>query len=494
MMWPKPSEIHARDHEWERLTDFVASPGNGTRLGIVYGRRRQGKTTLLEELCRVSGGFYWQAREQESAQNLASLEQAWGHYRGPGGPSRFASWSEALTTLACAGREQKSGLPVVIDEVGYLLARDQSLASELQAVLSPRGPAAREGGTRLILCGSALGQMRSLLDPEAPLRGRAGLELIVQPFDYRTSAGFWGLSSNADAAFRLHAIVGGTPAYIDLAGGYRPEDGDIDRWVINRILDPASALFREGRLAVAEDQQLRDGQLYWGMLTAIAGGANRWSELSTALGGRAGTLSHALDVLIDAGWIERHHDPLRARRSWFEITEPIVRFHQLVLEQFAGRLRRPGSAATVWEDARSIVRSQIYAPHLESIARSWIRNFASQDSIGGVVDEVESTEIVNTGQLDLVAVERGAKGNRKIIAVGEVKSGIEPVGIGELERLDEAIVKLGSARSLTVRRMIAVPPKRILVSRAGFTVELHRAASRRGNVELVDLIRLYGGN
>ena len=200
------------------------------------------------------------------------------------------------------------------------------------------------------------------------------------------------------------------------------------------------------------------------------------------------------DVLIDAGWIERHHDPLRARRSWFEITEPIVRFHQLVLEQFAGRLRRPGSAATVWEDARSIVRSQIYAPHLESIARSWIRNFASQDSIGGVVDEVESTEIVNTGQLDLVAVERGTKGDRKIIAVGEVKRGIEPVGIAELERLDEAIVKLGSARSLLVRRMIAVPPKRILVSRAGFTVELHRAATRRGNVELVDLIRLYGGN
>jgi uncharacterized protein len=492
-MWPKPSDMHDRDHEWSRLTDFVASPGKGTRLGIVYGRRRQGKTTLLEELCRVSGGFYWQAREQEPQQNLASLEQAWGLYRGGGGPSRFASWGEALGTLASIGRGAALAIPVVIDEVGYLLARDPSLASELQAVLSPRGPAVTDGGTRLILCGSALGQMRRLLDPDAPLRGRAGLELIVQPFDYRTSASFWGLSANPDAAFRLHAIVGGTPAYVDLAGGYRPHDGDIDRWVVERMLEPASALFREGRLAVSEDHQLRDGQLYWGMLGAIAGGASRWTDLSVALGGRQGTLSHALDVLIDAGWIERHGDPLRARRSWFEISEPIVRFHQLVIEQFAGRLRRSGSASVVWEDARPIVRSQIFGPHLESIARTWVRDFASQDTMGGVVDEAESSELLGIGQLDLVAVERGPKGNKKIVAIGEVKSGIEPVGIGELARLDAALVGLSTARSVPVRKMVGVSTKKILVGRSGFTVELHREATRRSDVELVDLARLYNG-
>jgi AAA+ ATPase superfamily predicted ATPase len=493
-MWPKPSDMHDRDHEWARLTEFVTSPGKGTRLGIVYGRRRQGKTTLLEELCRVAGGFYWQAREQESAQNLASLEEAWSAYRGTGGPSRFASWGEALSTLATVGRGSARSVPVVIDEVGYLLARNPALASELQAVLSPRGLASREGGTRLILCGSALGQMRRLLDPDAPLRGRAGIELVVQPFDYRTSASFWGLAANADAAFRLHALIGGTPAYVDLAGGYRPTDGDVDRWTIERLLDPASALFREGRLAVSEDPQLRDGQLYWGMLSAIAGGANRWAELSAALGGQQGTMSHALDVLVDAGWIERHADPLRGRRSWFEITEPVVRFSQLVVEQFGGRLRRPGSASSVWDDARPIVRSLIYAPHLETLARSWVRDFASPESVDGVADHVEPSDVAGVGQLDLVAVERGTKGGQRVIAVGEVKSGIEPVGIGELDRLDDAIAKLGTARSVAIRRLMVGHPKRILVARAGFTVELRRAVKRRGDVELVDLARLYGGD
>ncbi len=494
-MWPKPNAVHDRDVEWGRLNDFVTSPGDGTRLGIVYGRRRQGKTTLLEELCRAAGGFYWQAREREPLQNLVSLGESWAVYRQTDGPSRFASWSEALGVLATVGRGSPTPVPVVIDEIGYLLARDPSLASELQAVLSPRGVAGREGGTRLILCGSAFGQMRKLLDPDAPLRGRAGLELVVQPFDYRTAADFWGLAANPDAAFRLNALVGGTPAYVDLAGGRRPTDGNIDGWVIDRLLDTSSALFREGRLAVSEDAQLGDGQLYWGMLAAIAQGARRWTELSDVLGGKQGTLSHALNVLIDAGWVQRIDDPLRDRRSWFQLTEPIVRLHQLIVEPFSGRLRRPGSARTVWDDAQPMVRSQIYGPHLESIARGWLRDFASPETAGGVIDEIAPTELPGgIGQLDLVAVERSTNGGRSVIAIGEVKSGLEPIGAKVLDRLDHIADRLHTVRTAQVRRMTPSDPKRILVARSGFTLDVRRAAARRPDVELVDMIRLYAGD
>ena len=477
------------------MVDFVASPGRGTRLGIVYGRRRQGKTTLLEELCRSAGGFYWQAREREPAQNLVSLGDAWGIYRGGNGPSRFASWPEALSALANAGRESPMPMPVVIDEVGYLLAHDPSLASELQAVLSPRGPAGLDGGARLILCGSAFGQMRRLLSPDAPLRGRSALELVVQPFDYRTAANFWGLAANPDAAFRLHAVVGGTPAYLELAGGHIPALGDVDAWVVERLLDPASALFREGRLAVSEDNQLGDGHLYWGMLAAIAQGATRWTEISNALGGKQGTLSHALEVLIDAGWIERHEDPLRARRSWFELTEPIVRFHQLVIEPFENRLQRRRAPAAVWDDARPTVRARIYGPHLERLARNWAQEFADEQTIGGVADEVEPTELPGgLGQIDLVATERATTGGRSIVAIGEVKSGGQPVGANELDRLDRLVQQLRDVRADRRRWAVSSAPKLLVVARAGFTAELRRAADRRHDVELVDLARLYGGS
>jgi hypothetical protein len=49
-MIPKPDRLFGRDVEWEELSEFVASPVAGATLGLVYGRRRQGKTLMLELL------------------------------------------------------------------------------------------------------------------------------------------------------------------------------------------------------------------------------------------------------------------------------------------------------------------------------------------------------------------------------------------------------------------------------------------------------------
>ncbi|MBO0815945.1 MAG: hypothetical protein J2P30_12510 [Actinobacteria bacterium] len=54
--------------------------------------------------------------------------------------------------------------------------------------------------------------MGQLLAGQAPLRGRASLELPVRPFGYREAAAFWGVN-DPQLAVLLHAIVGGTPAY-----------------------------------------------------------------------------------------------------------------------------------------------------------------------------------------------------------------------------------------------------------------------------------------
>jgi hypothetical protein len=54
--------------------------------------------------------------------------------------------------------------------------------------------------------------MGRLLAGHAPLRGRAGLELVIQPFGYRDAAEFWGIS-DPRLAVLVHSVVGGTPAY-----------------------------------------------------------------------------------------------------------------------------------------------------------------------------------------------------------------------------------------------------------------------------------------
>ena len=478
MVIGKPESFFGRESEWESLAGFVESDG-GAKLGLVYGRRRQGKTLLLQTLCESYAGFYWQALEQSSAQNLSGFSAAWSTFVSSSTPIRFVSWLEALRAVFSETTTQAR--PIVIDEVGYLIDSAPDFPSILQSVLTPL--AVQRSKARLILCGSSFGQMRRLVEAQAPLRGRANLIVVVRPFSYRQAADFWGLGNNLDAAFCLHALVGGTPAYRNLASEL-PVRGDVRKWAIRQLLDARSPLFREGHVVVSEDTALTDRAMYWSVLAGLIDGNARRRDLALALDRPETSLSHSLDVLTEAGWVERVVDPLHGRRSRYVVTEPIVRVWRLLVEPHAARLEAggPAQAVRVWDDAEPTIASRIYGPHLEQLASEWLLLHADPTMLGGQVDMVGSSEVRlpgGTAQVDLVATSVGASGKRQTLVIGEVKATRRPVGPGELDRLDE------------IATAVAPTAKRLLVSRGGFTAPLRKAAALRPDVILADLTTLY---
>jgi uncharacterized protein len=482
MQLDRPSWLVSRNPEWDRLERFCSDGEVGARLAIMYGRRRQGKTALLQAVEEATGAFYWQAVQQSSAQNLRSFSIAWSRWRADGSGILFESWPDAVSAMF--DQKARSSPVVIIDEFGYLLDAVPEVASLIQAKLTPREQ--RTGTTRLVLCGSSYTQMRALLTGDAPLRGRASLELVVRPFDYRTAAAYWGLDQHPDAAFQLHALVGGTPGYLPLAGA-KPRAGNVERWLVEHVLDPTSPLFREGKILISEDSSLPDRALYWSVLGAIADGHRRRKDLAEAVGRPQTALSFALKVLTESDWIESRQDPFHRDRSTLLLNEPIIRLHRLVIEPEEGRLFR-GGAKEVAQDTRQRIARQIFGPHLEWLASEWCMAFASLDTMGGRPRSVGSGVLEERGarhQVDLVAVEPDATGGSRIHAIGEVKAERTPVGVDQLERLDHIATRLGARAAPNV--------KRIVVGRSGFTAELQRAVARRSDTELVDLDRLYSG-
>ena len=59
----KPPEMFDRDFEWSELTRFAAYSAPQATLGVVSGRRRQGKTFLLDALTAATGGVMFPATE-----------------------------------------------------------------------------------------------------------------------------------------------------------------------------------------------------------------------------------------------------------------------------------------------------------------------------------------------------------------------------------------------------------------------------------------------
>ena len=120
----KPPHVFDRDREWDGLIRFATSPDPDARLGIVSGRRRQGKTYLLDAVASAVDGFFYTATEDTETDALANFGRALAEWIG-GGRYAFAGWEEALDLLFTA----VTGKLIVIDEFPYLSKASPSLPS-----------------------------------------------------------------------------------------------------------------------------------------------------------------------------------------------------------------------------------------------------------------------------------------------------------------------------------------------------------------------------
>lgn len=168
----KPPEVFDREYEWSALTRFIADDQPGATLGVVSGRRRQGKTYLLEAACLAAGGFYFGATEATDTESLRRISIALTEHLSPPSPFHFADWTEAVSALLDLGRERP--VPVVLDEFPYLVKANTELPSTIQQALRPFGHARSATRTRLLLCGSALAVMGKLLAHNCATPGARG--------------------------------------------------------------------------------------------------------------------------------------------------------------------------------------------------------------------------------------------------------------------------------------------------------------------------------
>jgi AAA+ ATPase superfamily predicted ATPase len=432
----KPERIFARDDEWAHLARFAQATGEQPRLGVVSGRRRQGKTYLIDGLAQQTGGLYFGATEATETESLRLFGAAVGGHLALPSPPRFDSWDEAVRFLFAI--DPAKG-PFVIDEFPYLSKVSPVLPSILQRELDQAASAGRP--TSLLLCGSAMSVMGRLLSGNAPLRGRASLELVVRPFDYRVAARFWEIGDPRLAAV-VHSIVGGTPAYRRFADGDVPRSlDDFDDWVRRTVLSPVNPLFREARYLLEEEMAVRDSALYHSVLAAVAAGNSTRGGIANYVGRKSTDIGHHLTVLEDSGLLRSRPDVFRAGRSLYQVAEPLVTFYQVVMRPQWGLLES-GRAENVWQAAKARFSSQVLGPHFEQLCRDFALA-APAELFGALPGEIGAGVVTDRSrrsqiELDVVVLAAAAPGQRrKLLSLGEAKWG-EVMGRRHVERLERA--------------------------------------------------------
>lgn len=485
----RPAEMFDRAHEWSVLSSFATDEQAGAALGVVSGRRRQGKTFLLRALCQATGGFYFAADEATDGESLRQIGAVLGDYLHSPAPLAFDDWHAVLDALLRLGQER--AVPVVIDEFPYLARANPRLPSIIQNALAPLRSERDASRARLLLCGSALSFMGSLLSGNAPLRGRAGLELVVPTLNHQLAAKFWGISDPI-TALKVNAIVGGTPAYRrEYARNDTPQSpADFDAWVLRTVLSPTSPLFREARYLLADEPDLQDTSLYHSVLAAIAAGNANRGGIASYLGRKSGDLAHPLNILEDCGLITKEPDAFKDNRTLFRINEPLVTFYHAVMRPIWSDLEHTRDATRLWQRSQHRFVGNVIGTHFEHICRYWTRHLAPDGLLSDHPHRVERGTVNDPAnktsyEVDVVVFGLDDSGRQPLLAIGEAKWG-EVMGLTHLERL-RRIRRLLSSQD----RPGAETARLACYAGAGFTDDLWRAAAEDPEILLVEPKDLY---
>lgn len=357
-----------RGRELARLREAIEHP---PQLVVMRGRRRVGKSFLLVHGLARGRGVFFQADEQPERAHLDLFAAEVARLLGPRVPLRFDSWDQALETLGELAREEP--VAVVLDEFQWLMAAQPALDSIVQRHWDRWQ---REGTpVTLVLSGSALRLMEQLLEPGAPLYGRADYRPLLSPLDFRDASRFGAKRLDAEDKLRRYAVLGGTPQYQVWAGA-----GDLDELIPARMLSKGESLYEEPLHLLREEQEIRDPATYFAVVRAIAAGQTRVSQISNAAQIPTPNLAKMLSRLGALGYLEARA-PIgprgpEARRMSYRLADPFFRFwfrfvfpNRSLLER--GRVK----------DVMKIVKRDLdsyMGSAFEDCCREWVGHYAGE--------------------------------------------------------------------------------------------------------------------
>lgn len=309
--------FYCRDKELEQMHRRYEK--GGFECIVIYGRRRVGKTALINEFCKDKPTIFFSALNASAEENLESLSKAIYTYKEPGRMQApvYQSYDDALDEITRLAKKQR--LVFVIDEYPYLAKAEASISSRLQHTIDH---AWQDGQLYFILCGSSMSFMeQQVLGYESPLYGRRTAQFKIESLTYREITAFYPQLSVEDQAL-LYGITGGIPHYINKL----EVESDMDAAILQNLLNPSAYLFEEPQNLLK--QELREPAVYNSVITAIAGGASHSNEISTKVGLESGVCSKYLRVLLSLGILKKETPVTEkaGRKTIYTIDDNFFRF------------------------------------------------------------------------------------------------------------------------------------------------------------------------
>jgi AAA+ ATPase superfamily predicted ATPase len=365
-----------REKQLKSLLDQLRKRSSAT---IVYGKRKVGKTTLiLEASARLGKPFvYYECVKDTEEANVESLLNECkriGVVPGQFGLGR-KTFLDLFQYLDSLGKP----LAIAIDEYPYLreFTPAETVDSSFQKIIDNHIT-----NVSLVLSGSHMAIMKSLLREDNALYGRFGLNLFLQEFDYHDASLFYPDKTPYEKA-GFYAVFGGSPYVLraidpdkglreNIVGLLLPQDSVISLYASSLLLSEVGNKAQSERL-----------------LSCLGNGRKRYGELEETIDPRrTGNLARIINPLIGMGLIGKQYPinkPGDPRKAFYCIEDNLLRFYYTFLHPHRSPLALydPDRAYEVFIEPGL---TQYLSRRFEGIARQFVWRRINAGEFVGALD------------------------------------------------------------------------------------------------------------
>ena len=318
-------KFYGREQQQKKLKRVLVK--NELQVVLIYGRRRVGKSELIKQ-CLLSQDvpkLNYECKQTTEMNNVESLSALISENFGL--PILGFGSMEALLDYLFR-RAEKEQLILVLDEYPYLRETVTGIDSILQSLIDRYKDTTH---LKLVLCGSYVEIMKSLLARENPLYGRVDLAIDLKPMDYYESAMFYPSFSSEDKV-RLYSVFGGIPYYnrlVDPALSVRENIQELISAPGARLENEVSMYLKSEISKIANANEVFE---------ALSKGFSKYSDLLSQSHVSSGpTLVDVLEKLIRMEVVEKQapiNDADNRRKSGYFIVDNLSLFYYRYIFRF----------------------------------------------------------------------------------------------------------------------------------------------------------------
>jgi AAA+ ATPase superfamily predicted ATPase len=455
-----------RDAELDRL--YALYRQEKSSLVILYGRRRLGKTTLLNAFSRkydIPFCYFMADRAgEESQKNTVAIAMS----ASLGEPLlqavSYETWYDLFAAFDRFRRKDRK-IVLIFDEYQYLCQVQPAFSSFIQKWWDEHWA---EESIMVILCGSVTSMMyRETMAASSPLYGRADAQMLLSPLSYCHTREFFPDRGDTELV-ELYSISGGVPRYLELIREYPSFNEALRKLALHR----SGILYREARYLLQEE--ITTPNTCWSILNALGNGTGRISELGSRLKLPANQLTRYIELLRDLYLIYREvpvleKNPQKSKKGFYQVADPFLRLWFGSIYPYESFLEF-GQFSVIEARLRPLIDS-----HISHCYEKLCRDFVSMRA-----GELKCLRVGRQWGKNYEIDVAGVNGKNELTVVGECKWSRRKVGLSVLRDLKQKV---------TVNKLpLSGDCRYLLFGKSGFTKELQEMVRRDHRLELVDSI------